>query len=223
MIREGYVERLIAQFSQALAHILGFTKKKHYKAAVAAIAQAFQQLGISLESVDELSESWLVTTLMLGETAAAGREKCAYAVALLKEAGVVHAAQGRVDESCEYYLKALHLLLELLRRDGGVRLASYVITVEELVAELRACDFILPVETNQALMDYYEQIGAYGKAEDVLFEMIEASPGNMEVVGMGIAFYEHLKHQSDEVLESGNLPRDEVEAGLAELQLYQSS
>jgi hypothetical protein len=40
---------------------------------------------------------------------------------------------------------------------------------------------------------------------------------------MGMAFYERLKHQSDEVLESGNLPRDEVEAGLAELQVYQSS
>ena len=223
MIREGYVERLIAQFSQALAHILGLTKRKRYKAALAALAQAFQELGISFESVSELSESWLIATLTLGESAAAGREKCGYAIALLREAGAIHAAQDQLDESYEYYLKALHLLLTLLRRDSGAALGNYEPIVEELVAELRTCTLVLPVETSAALMDCYEQNGAYGKAEDVLFEMIEASPGNMEVVGMGIAFYERLKHQSDEVLESGNLPRDEVEAGLAELQVYQSS
>ncbi|MBN1877491.1 MAG: hypothetical protein JXA33_24930 [Anaerolineae bacterium] len=197
------------------------SRERRYKAALTTIAEAFQQLGIDFESMDDTSESRLVTVLTLGETTPINRERCGYAAALFKEAGSIYAAQGQVDASSRNYLKALYLLLETSRLDGGSRFAGYVPAVEELVAELWACGFDLSVETRWALMEYYEQRGAYGKAEDVLFEMIEASDGDNRIVEMGLDFYERLKRKSDEALVAGNLPRKEVEMGLTELKVFQ--
>jgi hypothetical protein len=75
----------------------------------------------------------------------------------------------------------------------------------------------LPLETQALLMQHYERSGEFGKAEDALFAMLEAEPGNAGLVGFGVSFYERLQGQSDAGLATGNLPRPELETGLAEL------
>lgn len=215
-MREDYVMRLAAQLGKALAHILGLSKRQRYPAALAAIDEALAQLlGLSLDSVMELSAGQLFAFLTLGGTAPEARAKVSFLAALLREAGAIHAAQERPDVSYACYLKALHLLLEMRLHDDEVRLPEYAPTVEGLVAQLNA--YALPSHTNVALLRYYEQVGAYGKAEDALFEALEAEPGDADVVEAGLVFYERLHHLSDEALIAGNLPRDEVEAGLSEL------
>jgi hypothetical protein len=72
------------------------------------------------------------------------------------------------------------------------------------------------------LMRHYEQHGAFAKAEDALFDLLEAEPGNSDALEFGIAFYERLRGQSDMALAKGNLPRQELEAGLAELRQRQA-
>jgi hypothetical protein len=67
-------------------------------------------------------------------------------------------------------------------------------------------------------MQQYEQVGAFGKAEDVLFAMMESEPNEPGLVSFGIAFYQRLAGKSDVSLNDGNLPRTEVESGLAELE-----
>ena len=66
-------------------------------------------------------------------------------------------------------------------------------------------------------MQYYEYLGEFGRAEDALFAMLEQEPANPALIDFGLAFYERLRRQTDASLEAGNLPRAEVEAGLAEL------
>jgi hypothetical protein len=75
----------------------------------------------------------------------------------------------------------------------------------------------MSARTHAALMIYHEQEGHFAKAEDGLFAMLEAAPDNREALAIGLAFYHRLQALSDETLLMGNLPRDEVEAGLAEL------
>jgi len=67
------------------------------------------------------------------------------------------------------------------------------------------------------LMQHYERTGEFAKAEDALFAMLEAEPKNPRLIKFGIAFYRRLELQNDASLETGNLPRAEVEAGLADL------
>jgi tetratricopeptide (TPR) repeat protein len=219
VIHQDYFMRQVAQFVQVLLHVLGLSKKKRYQAALEAIHEAFQEvLGLSYDSASAMSEEVLVEFLTLGEMATLGREKCVMAATLFKEAGVIYAAQRDLDESYECYLKALRLLLAVLLDGDGVGLPDYAPGVGELTAALR--EYILPVETKAMLFRYYEQTGAYAKAEDTLFEMIEMKTNNADMVEIGVAFYERLRQQEDEILTAGNLPRDEVEAGLAELQTY---
>jgi len=61
---------------------------------------------------------------------------------------------------------------------------------------------------------YYERMGRYDRAEDVLYEILEVKP---EFSNEGVQFYERLLKRSDEELVKGNLPRDEVLEGMQEM------
>jgi hypothetical protein len=87
--------------------------------------------------------------------------------------------------------------------------------VEVFIAALAHAE--LPVETSALLMEHYERTGQFGKAEDVLFAILEADPKNPAVFEFGISFYHRLQLQSDIRLMEGNLPRAEVDSGLREL------
>ena len=88
-------------------------------------------------------------------------------------------------------------------------------SVEELRDALS--DYVLPDGTSEMLVRYYEQIGAYAKAEDVLYDFLDTTEDCERVTDIGIGFYERLLDLSDAQLEAGGLPRDEVHAGLDEL------
>ena len=67
------------------------------------------------------------------------------------------------------------------------------------------------------LMRHYERIGEFARAEDALFAWWTAEPANVELLDFGAAFYQRLLGLKDDTLAAGNLPRAEVQAGLAEL------
>ena len=48
--------------------------------------------------------------------------------------------------------------------------------------------------------------------------MLDAEPNDARLLDFGITFYQRLKSQSDASLRAGNLPRGELQAGLAELE-----
>jgi hypothetical protein len=220
--REDYILRLVTQIVQALLQISGLAKTKQYQAALDAVDEACRRLlGFRLDSVDTLSEGELFARLTFGETDMVGRDKCAGLAALLTEAGRLYYAQNRPDTGYACFLHALHLMLEVAIRHPGAPLPDYAPSVETLIARLN--EYSLPTGTNATLMHYYEQHGAYGKAEDSLFRLRDAEPANTSIVEVGIAFYERLMRQSDAALSAGNLPRDEVEAGLAELRAARNS
>ena len=112
-------------------------------------------------------------------------------------------------------LKALNLLLTMKLQDVDFEFPEFVPKIDLLRDQLR--DTALPLQTLAALWRHYEAIGAYARAEDSLCALLEAEPDNAALVAEAKTFYERLLLQSDYALESGNLPRAEAEAGLAEL------
>jgi hypothetical protein len=138
---------------------------------------------------------------------------------LLKEAGDVAAAEDRTEDSRECYLKALHLLLDVLSREEMFECPEFVPKVEMIVAALQSAP--LPVRSAAMLMQHYERTGEFAKAEDALFTMLDAEPDNDTLKGFGITFYQRLLAQSDATLVAANLPRAEAEDGLKELQARQ--
>jgi hypothetical protein len=81
----------------------------------------------------------------------------------------------------------------------------------------------LPLKTKNKIFRYFEKMGSYARAEDVLFEMVEGEgeenePASNEITEQGIAFYNRVLKKSDTDLKAGNLSREEVEEGLTNLE-----
>ena len=216
MIRRDYILRMIEEFFQALSRIKSLKSAREWREADASIEQEFQRLiGIGRKSAAQLSDTELLARLVRGEATLAVPEKTLLLATLLKEAGDVVAEQGRPEDGRTSYLKGLHLLLDTLGRREVFECPQFVPKVEEFVIALG--DNPLPLETEARLMQHYERTGEFGKAEDALFAMLDVEPDNGPLLELGISFYRRLEGQSDVHLSDGNLPRAEVEAGLADL------
>jgi hypothetical protein len=216
MIRRDYILRMIEEFVQALARINELKQNRRWQEAAGVVDEEFQRLiGTGADAVARLTETELLANLIRGEPTQAVHDKTLMLTALLKEAGDVAATQERAEESRSCYLKGLRLLLETLAREEVTDCPAFVPRVEMFAAALRGSP--LPLETQALLMQHYERSGQFAKAEDALFAMLEAEPGKAGLVAFGVVFYERLQGQSDAALATGNLPRPELETGLAEL------
>ena len=216
MIRRDYILRMIEEFIQALARINALKKGQRWQEAAGAMDDEFQRLiGTGAQAVARLTETELLARLIRGEPTQAVHDKTLLLTSLLKEAGDLAATQDREEESRCCYLKGLHLLLNTLAREEVSALPDFVPRVEMFSAALRGTP--VPLETQALRMQHYEKSGQFAKAEDALFAMLEVEPGNSGLVEFGMSFYQRLQRQSDASLAAGNLPRPELEAGLADL------
>ena len=216
MIRRDYILRMIEEFIQALARVNALKQDQRWQEAAGVVDEEFQRLiGMGAQAVARLTETELLARIIRGEPTQAVRDKTLMLTALLKEAGDVAALEERAEGSRSCYLKGLHLLLETLAHEEVSAFPEFVPRVEMFAAVLRGSP--LPLETQALLMQHYERSGEFAKAEDALFAMLEAEPGNAGLVEFGASFYKRLQGRSDAALEAGNLPRPELAAGLAEL------
>ena len=214
-----------SQFARVLAIILGLKKRQEYRASLEAIEEAFNTLlDLDLDKLRDLPPAELFRRLTIAETTMVGREKVLFAAALLDQAGDIHAAQEQTEMSTACYVQALHLLLELIITDDHVSMPNYAPTVEDVLAKIDP--ETLSLETQQTTMRYFEKVGAYARAEDTLFAMLDAVAGDPEttanLIVIGDLFYERLQQQSDAALTAGNLARSEIAAGMTDLHNYLS-
>ncbi len=222
MVRRDYILRMVEEFFQALTRLKSLKKTQQWQEADAAVDEEFQRLiGMDAQAVARISETELLARVVRGEPTLAVREKILMVATLLKEAGDVWAERDKQDESRICHLKGLHLLLDTLARGEVFECPEFVPKVEEFVMALQ--DSPLPLETQARLMQHYERTGEFGKAEDALFAMLEAEPGHLPLLELGISFYRRLAGQTDVLLADGNLPRAEVETGLADLNARKSA
>ena len=216
MIRRDYILRMIEEFAQALARIRSLKRSQRWTEASAALDAEFERLiGDGGQAVARLSETELLARLMQDGPTHVVRDKTLLLTTLLKEAGDVAAAEDRLDESRELYLKALHLLLDVLARGEVFECPEFLPKVEMLKEALQGAP--LPPCTHAMLMQHHECTGEFAKAENALFAMLDAEPDNGAIVEFGVAFYKRMLAQSDASLTEGTLPRAEVEEGLKEL------
>jgi tetratricopeptide (TPR) repeat protein len=216
MIRRDFILRMIEEFAQALARIRSLKRNRRWSEASAALDDELKQLlGESAPAVARLSEAELLARLMQDGPTHLVRDKTFMLTTLLAEAGAVAAAEGRVEESRECYLKALHLLLEVLARGEVFEWPEFLPRVAMLKDALQGTP--LPPRTEAMLMQHHERTGEFAKAENALFALLDADPDNAAIVEFGVAFYKRMQAQSDAALAEGALPRSEIEEGLHEL------
>lgn len=216
MIRQDYILEWIKRYVRWIAEIMGFVRAKDYEAAIRRIDMALRTLlEVGSDSVTSLTEGDILARLSFGGFGPAVDDKCMVIAALLKQLGIVCAEKQQTEMSRDCFLKCLQLVLGLKLREEKTELTDYTPTVEELVEFLRPYD--LPPRTHGALMVFFEGNGRFALAENALFALIESAPDHSEPAAMGVAFYKRLLTLDDETLVAGDLPRAEVEAGLAEV------
>ncbi|HLH55603.1 MAG TPA: DUF6483 family protein [Verrucomicrobiae bacterium] len=216
MIRRDYILRMLAEFFEVLSRIRALQKGQQWSEASRLTGEQISGLiGIDPRAALGLSETELLARLIKSESTLAVREKTLMLATLFKEAGDTASTSGNPDEGMAYYLKGLHLMLGLLAREDPFEFPEFVPRIEGFLSALGGAP--LPLLTRGMLMQHYEGIGDFGRAEDTLFSMIEDDEDNPELLEFGIAFYHRLQKQPDDALINGNLPRNELETGISEL------
>jgi hypothetical protein len=215
MFRDDYIMRMIRQFGQIYAYILGMRRRGQYPLALIAIDTAYRErLGLGSEAVAKLTDTQLLALVRFGEKAETWREIGAFVASLLYSEAAIFLAQDQPDDAPPRAMLALQLLLEC-QLAGELPLPDYAPPRDELLDMLREYD--LPAKTRAALFTILTREGRYAQAEDVLGSLLDEHPADVGLLGTGRAFYQGLLDRDDHDLEAGGLPRDEVITALAAL------
>lgn len=219
MVQRDYILRLIEQLGPGAAALLRSAEQRkglQYREAGRTIDQALRQyFGLDTEAVRGLSAEELVALVRLGHSPLIGSDalvdKLGLLAALLGEQAELDTAQGDPEGGADCALRALQISLIVLTEDDP-NAARAVGALDPLLGQLAGYE--LPRPTMALLWRHYERAGEYGRAEDWLFTLLDDDPAALPEA---LAFYERLASRSDRELARGNLPREEVAAGLAEL------
>ncbi len=216
MIRRDYLLRMIAEFLELLNRLQSLKREEDWNEAAGLINSEFERLmGTGAEAVERLSDTELLAKIIQGEPTQIVRDKTLMVTALLKEAGDTAAAQGREEQSRLFFIKGLHLLLDVMSQGELSDWPDFVPKVEAFTSALGSGP--VPLQTLARLMQHYERAGDFAKAEDALFAIVQMEPCAPGLLEFGTSFYERLSRHTDRALEEGNLPRPELEAGVQEL------
>jgi tetratricopeptide (TPR) repeat protein len=203
--------RQIEAIGQVLGEIVRLALGGRRTEALGLFDRAYRPLlGVGAKVAGTLTDAQLLD--LLAETGGSDRRRVALLAELLKVEGDVYHELGRVADALPRYRRALALTARLAGEPDGL-------PDPQLAADLadRLGGFTLAPAASLERARVDEALGRYGDAEDALFEAIEASPGDSGPVDAGIAFYRRLLALGDAAMRAGNLPRDEVEAALADL------
>lgn len=217
MINKDYILRLAERFGRTLAIILHLRKFDRNEEALLFIdEELFRATGLTSGFLNTLDEHTLVEALStLGRP---NIEACLWTAVLLKAEGEIYEAKGSESESYYRYVKALHLFLHIHLHVPIEDTEDLRDEVQVLISKLN--EYELPRPTRQLLFTYQEHCGFYARAEDILFELLEASHDNMETLQKGRDFYKRLALKSDADLEAGDFSREEITEGLAQLERF---
>lgn len=215
MLQRDYVLRLIQQFANSLGAIVALKKARRLDEAEAAIAKVTKNLvGLELVTLRALPAQHLSDLFRSGGQLDLG--KCLVAADILAEHAEVAELGSDEEEAFRSWLTALRLYLDVFSAGDPERIPdreSYGKKIQTLVS--RFSDYELDPATKTRLFRFREVNGQFADAEDLLYELLDAEEGAYQE---GLAFYRRLLSKKDEELEAGNLPRSEVEEGLASLE-----
>ncbi len=217
MIERDFLMRQISLLVQSLAKVLFYRKAYEYPQAKKEIDAAYKSLlGVSADFVRQFSDVQLLE--FFGKDIETLGVKYYILGALLKDEAEIHQYENREQDSLVYFEKSLSLLLSAFNDLGTPIESEHTAKIESVVGQLRSIDISQHIK--EKLFLFYESIGKYDKAEDVLFDLVES---DSQFVQLGIAFYERLLKISNDELTKGGLPRIEVLDGLNTLQKDKSA
>jgi hypothetical protein len=209
MYQKDYILRMIEQLSVVLARILFNKELKNYDQAQLELDNAFKGLlKFDPDVIISLSEKELME--LVRSTEGVPAEKYIVMAELIREnAELLELRRTFEFTVTDLYMKSFSFYMEFIDAAGEIDTSQYIQTL--LKIEKKLTQFEWPDWFKLRLFRYYEMIGIYAKAEDMLFDILKTNPGEAEQLGRD--FYDRLLRKSIQELEAGNLPYDEVLEG----------
>ena len=218
MLKQDYINRLIEQMAQVFARLVGRARTDQ----PCEVRKDLDETLMELTGLDFQVLEALPLASVLGVFGAHSEPDPARTLAVA-ECSFIRAEladrEGRSDQAERARVLAATLYLETFLYLRSEHTSAAQERMDKVLNVLGNRE--LPFETELRLFRFRAREGRMAEAEDSLFAMLEARRDDRGLVEEGRAFYHRLLELSDDELERGNLPRDEVIEGLAELDVMQ--
>lgn len=170
-------------------------------------------LGLDISTVDTLSFNNVIE--LVSKENQCNFDKYMALGELLYFQGYIYESLNDETSKMNYYQKALMSFYEAYKDCNEIdeRYREDIFEILEFLNE-----FEMSLEDQNIIFKFYEYLRHFDKAEDVLFSMIKQSNKDEKVIGKGIEFYNRLKNMTEDALSEGNLPLDEVNDSLKQIE-----
>lgn len=169
-------------------------------------------IGLDVETIDTLSFDTIKD--ILSKDNQYNAEKYIALGELLKLEGLVSEKEENIQNKLFYYEKIVEAFFEGYEEDETIN-KKYLNESKEQIEELMQYEISINIE--KKIFRLYELLGSFDKAEDLLFQMINETNKDKEIIEQGKAFYNRLKELPQSLLEKGNFSFEEVEDSYKEL------
>ena len=170
-------------------------------------------LGLDISTVDTLSFNNVIE--LVSKENQCNFDKYMALGELLYFQGYVYESLKDEISKMNYYQKALMSFYEAYKdcNDIDKRYREDIVEILEFLNE-----FETSLEDQDIIFKFYEYLRYFDKAEDTLFGMIKQSSKDEKIIHEGIEFYNRLKNMPEDTLIEGNLPLDEVNDSLKQIE-----
>ena len=209
LLEDTLFQMLISAITETLAKLTNLKTAGFYKEAQDVIDHNLEGLlGLKADLARRLSDEYIIEMLTINGVLDV--ERLFYVAEFFREDGEILKLQGKTMEGQTNQIRALNFFLEVAfaARDLHSGISE---RIQALFESLK--DFLLD-DTLFTVFDYFEQQGAFAKAESAVDQMLVVTHQNSEILLEKKKFFRRLLKKSDEEIEAGGLTRLEIETKL---------
>jgi tetratricopeptide (TPR) repeat protein len=197
---------LVAAIAETIARLAMLRTAGNYQQALQIIDQNLEELlGLKADLVRQLDDKHIVDMLTTNGILDFGR--LYYVAELFRQEAEIRSTRGDTQRERASQIRALNLFLEV-----GFAVENEFPEADERIDELvEILGENIPEDTLFILFDYYEQVGAFDRAEASINLMLRITENHSEIAAEKKAFYERLLAESSDELEAGGLTREHIE------------
>jgi hypothetical protein len=211
-VQQDYLLRMIQELGSFVKGVLQLRRGGRNEQAIVQIQDAIGRFsGLSATLVHAISEDDLIQLLRSRGGVDPDR---AWALAeLLREEALAYDTLGNRAEATPRFLKSLRLYLEVLDSIEEMPDLLNVDGLEEVIEHV--ADLAMTPTTRRRVVGYLVDTHRYDRAENIVLWSIDDDAVTVEATEDAVGFYDGLLQIPAAELETGGLPREEVELGLA--------
>lgn len=206
------LQMLVAAIAETIARLAVLRTAGNHQQALEIIDQNLEELtGLKADLVRQLDNAKIIEMLTTNEYLDVGR---LYHVAeMFRLEGEIRNEQGQSAQARISQVRALNLYLEV----GFAVENDFLEADDRIDALFDSLGKDIPEDTLFSTFDYYDQVGAFDRAEDSINQMLQTTDNNPDIQVEKRMFYLRLLEESDDELSNGGVTRGEVEQKLREL------